>query len=275
MNRVCKKCGGTSFYSNGGCKPCAIERARKWHAENPDKAKSAKKKYADANRDKVRQSNHEYARRNKEKMSAYAKEYRAANLQKELERSAKWRASVPGYFKWYYSENKDRLLEYSKDWHAKNRDRALLRQAEYYIINREKLLANTKAYRIANSARINESHRKWRAKNKDKTREYSARWRAKNPEKCRIIVQNRRARIRVNGGILSYGLQDRLYKLQRGRCACCGKRLGRNYHMDHIMPIVLGGVNENWNIQLLRDICNYQKHAKHPIDFMQERGYLL
>jgi len=28
-------------------------------------------------------------------------------------------------------------------------------------------------------------------------------------------------------------------------------------------------------MQLLNAICNLQKHAKHPVDFMQERGFLL
>jgi len=116
--KTCKKCGGTSFYSNGRCKPCAIARAKKWHAENPDKAKTAKKKYADVNRDKVRQSNREYASRNKEKMSAYAKEYRAANLQKELNRSARWRSANPDYLKNYYYANKGVSQQRSKAWQS-------------------------------------------------------------------------------------------------------------------------------------------------------------
>jgi 5-methylcytosine-specific restriction endonuclease McrA len=45
--------------------------------------------------------------------------------------------------------------------------------------------------------------------------------------------------------------------------------------MDHIIPLALGGANTDDNIQLLRATCNLQKHTKHPIDFMQQRGYLL
>lgn len=41
------------------------------------------------------------------------------------------------------------------------------------------------------------------------------------------------------------------------------------------MPLALGGANEDWNIQLLRQRCNNQKKAKHPVDFMQSKGYLL
>jgi 5-methylcytosine-specific restriction endonuclease McrA len=88
-------------------------------------------------------------------------------------------------------------------------------------------------------------------------------------------MHNRKARERANGGILSVGLAEKLFELQKGKCACCGQPLGEKYHMDHILPIVLGGPNEDWNIQLLRQRCNQQKHAKHPVDFMQSRGFLL
>jgi 5-methylcytosine-specific restriction endonuclease McrA len=51
--------------------------------------------------------------------------------------------------------------------------------------------------------------------------------------------------------------------------------LGDNYHLDHIVPLAIGGTNTDDNIQLLRQKCNQQKSAKHPIDFMQSRGFLL
>jgi 5-methylcytosine-specific restriction endonuclease McrA len=91
----------------------------------------------------------------------------------------------------------------------------------------------------------------------------------------RIICQNYRSRKRANGGTLSKGLAEKLFKLQQGKCPCCKQPLGRNYHLDHIVPTALGGSNSDDNMQLLRATCNHQKHAKHPIDFMQQRGFLL
>jgi 5-methylcytosine-specific restriction endonuclease McrA len=79
----------------------------------------------------------------------------------------------------------------------------------------------------------------------------------------------------ASGGKLSPDLAERLYELQGGKCACCGKPLGEKYHLDHIMPLALGGANTDDNMQLLTARCNIQKSAKHPIDFMQERGFLL
>lgn len=150
--------------------------------------------------------------------------------------------------------------------------------------------ATNAAWRTANPEKCKARSAKHRASNPEKTRARSAAWRAenptnvkvnfsawvkKNPEAMRVHEQNRRAREIASGGKLSRGLSKKLYALQKGKCACCKQPLGAGYHLDHIMPLVLGGTNTDNNIQLLRQRCNNQKHAKHPIDFMQLRGFLL
>lgn len=151
-----------------------------------------------------------------------------------------------------------------------------------------------KAWKIANYAscpgKDNERTKKWHLENPEKARIARAARYAKNPEKVnirnkkwnlanpaskRIQNHNRRARVNRKNVRLSKGIIEKLYKLQRGKCACCGKPLGDNYHLDHIMPLALGGENEDLNMQLLTKLCNLQKSAKHPTKFMQERGFLL
>lgn len=66
-----------------------------------------------------------------------------------------------------------------------------------------------------------------------------------------------------------------LFLLQRGKCPYCKKKLDNSFHIDHIMPISLGGENIDSNIQLLDLACNYAKRAKHPIVFANEIGLLL
>jgi 5-methylcytosine-specific restriction endonuclease McrA len=100
-------------------------------------------------------------------------------------------------------------------------------------------------------------------------------WKSKNKGKVRVIRQNRRARIKACDGKLSFGLVDKLYKLQQGKCACCGVKLDGKYHLDHIMPLALGGAHEDGNMQLLTPVCNLRKNAKHPIDYMQSKGFLI
>lgn len=160
--------------------------------------------------------------------------------------------------------------------------------ASYRFVNSEKKRASDAKYRAANPEKVKAYAAKWRAANPEKRRAINAKWASANPEKqkaaiakwaadhpetLRIYEQNRRVRY---VGKLTPGLAGRLFTLQRGKCACgCGLPLGNNFHRDHIMPLALGGTNTDDNIQLLRQRCNNQKSAKHPVDFMQSRGFLL
>lgn len=141
-------------------------------------------------------------------------------------------------------------------WRAANPERSAAIDARYKSANREKVLAGYAAYRATN-------------------RDRRAAYRVANIEKQRLYQHNRRARERAAGGKLSPDLSEKLFKLQRGKCACCGQSLGKEYHLDHVMPIALGGTNTDDNMQLLTATCNRQKHAKHPVEFMQQRGFLL
>lgn len=147
--------------------------------------------------------------------------------------------------------------------------------AAWRIANPEKLKIANAAWFAANPDRGKKYGAKWYAANYEMRKVSQAAWNAANPEARRIYVQNRRARKKEKGGTLSIGLSEKLFKLQKGKCPCCNQPLGTNFHLDHILPLALGGLNIDDNIQLLRQRCNSQKHAKHPIDFMQQRGFLL
>lgn len=150
-------------------------------------------------------------------------------------------------------------------------------------MNPEKRIASDKAckakLRAKNLERVRLLGRlaseRYRKKNPEKVRAATARWNAAHPDIKRVNCINRRAAKRIAEGALSSGIRERLYKLQRGKCACCKLPLGQDYHLDHIIPLALGGTNDDSNIQLLRQRCNCQKSAKHPVDFMRERGFLL
>lgn len=190
----------------------------------------------------------------------------------------------------YYATNSEDRKAYTANWRAANPEKAKASKDAYRAANHEKIKANKAAryaanpekaraaavaYYAANPEKRRAASAAYRAANPVMTRSTIAAWQAANPEAVRIHRQNRRARETEAGGRLSKGLAVKLYKLQRGKCACCGLPLGDDYHLDHIMPLALGGTNTDDNMQLLRKLCNLQKHAKHPVEFMQSRGYLL
>ena len=161
------------------------------------------------------------------------------------------------------------------EWNKANPEKAKECTSAWVAKNYERKNASRKAWNNANPERIKAKRAIYRKEHSSKIKETKDAWHAANPGAAKIHNQNRRARQRNSGGQLSSGLSKRLFKLQKGKCACCGLPLGEKYHMDHIMPLALGGTNTDDNIQLLRSICNSEKHAKHPIDFMQSRGFLL
>lgn len=189
-------------------------------------------------------------------------------------------------------------------WAKANPEKRQLSGKKYYAENTEKILASGVSYRASNPDKIkkwakayqeinNKKTAEWQKRNPDKVRIKSAKWREANPERdkanrlawneanpdaARIKCNNYRARKRENGGVLSKGIRLKLFKLQNGMCPCCREKLpklARDQHLDHKMPITLGGANEDSNMQVLCATCNLSKGAKDPIDFMQSRGFLL
>jgi hypothetical protein len=135
--------------------------------------------------------------------------------------------------------------------------------------------ARSNAWKAANPEMAKASYAAWVAVNHEKKKAKDAKWRAANPEANRINCQNRRARKREGGGTLSKDLATKLFNLQKGMCPCCKQPLGNDYHLDHKMPLALGGPNSDGNMQLLRGICNKKKGTLHPVDFMRSKGFLL
>lgn len=105
-----------------------------------------------------------------------------------------------------------------------------------------------------------------------KSAAYCRKYRKENPERAREWAKARRGKLETR---LPRGTIKRIGEMQRWRCAICRCSIRREYHIDHIAPLKLGGKHEPRNIQLLCPSCNLRKSAKHPVDYMQERGYLL
>jgi 5-methylcytosine-specific restriction endonuclease McrA len=162
-------------------------------------------------------------------------------------------------------------------WQRANSERHAENVRKWHEANPEKAAEASRKWRKANPEKVIERGRQWRQANRERDAEYSRKWAKANPEKCKVMKQNRRAKKKGNGGKLSKNIVQRLMTLQKAKCACgCGASLKKTgHHMDHIMPIALGGKNTDDNIQLLTPKCNLRKSAKHPDDWARENGRLI
>jgi 5-methylcytosine-specific restriction endonuclease McrA len=147
-------------------------------------------------------------------------------------------------------------------WRRTNPERARALVAAWTVVNRERKRRVDREYGAARS--------------EERTRRVKA-WYKANPEAKRAHGERRRALLKsAAGSHTRHDIKD-IRRLQRGRCANVGCRhaLARDYHIDHILPLKLGGGNGRRNLQLLCAKCNRAKAAKHPLDFAREQGALI
>lgn len=151
------------------------------------------------------------------------------------------------------------------------------KKKKYAEENEERVRESKKRWARKNRGHIVEKSRKWRLENKEEKSRQNSIWWKNNRDKARVYNSRRRKLIKDSGG--SYTESDilNIMKLQNGLCAepTCRVDVSTNYHIDHIMPIKLGGGNDSSNLQILCPRCNSRKYAKHPIDWARENGRLL
>ena len=167
-----------------------------------------------------------------------------------------------------YFENKEEIASYKRRLVALKKS-----QDPSYLKKQAERMA---AYRAANPDRDKQVAKRSRDKNIEARKASTRAWFAANPDKRAEYQQGRRAKVSAAGGKLTPGIKAKLFILQAGCCACCKTKCSiRGLHMDHVMPLALGGGSFDDNMQLLCQPCNNSKYSKHPIDFMQSRGFLL
>lgn len=186
--------------------------------------------------------------------------------------------------------NQEHCKQYSQGWHLANADHSKAYRKRKYAENPQKELEKCHKWQRENAARMKATNKKWReankercqiiqlewrAKNIDKVKENARQWRLKNLRRRAIDEAKRRALKRGCDGSHTIDDVKSLLEKQHFKCAWCNKSVRKEYHVDHIMPLSLGGSNDKRNIQILCPTCNIRKHANHPIDWARKNGRLL
>jgi 5-methylcytosine-specific restriction endonuclease McrA len=153
----------------------------------------------------------------------------------------------------WQKENKVNAAAASKKWRDGNKDAA---KQSY-----EKWLSENPEY-----------HSDWKRKNKDKVCASASKYRKNHYEKVLATNRNRRAKLQKAEG--RHTAQDvaEILASQDALCVYCGADIAEEYHVDHIMPLALGGSNWPRNLQCLCPPCNVSKQAIHPEEFLKRIG---
>lgn len=164
----------------------------------------------------------------------------------------------------------------SQKWSSdKSASRRIRRSA--YLKYRDRELEYAKLYRKENPDLVKKRANKWRDENKGYISEYNSLYRLSNSDIIRERDRNRRSLVANADGSHSRSDISLILIRQKNKCAepTCGKDLSLGYHVDHIMPLKLGGSNWPENLQCLCPTCNLSKGAKHPIEWAKINGRLL
>jgi 5-methylcytosine-specific restriction endonuclease McrA len=195
------------------------------------------------------------------------------------ENRLKWGAENPnkvssGNKRWR-QENEERCRANSKNWRLSNLEKKRLDNTKWREENREKARESIRRHYHRNVERMRAKRRAYRLANPGCEREYRAAYLQANLEKHAANQAKRRARKARSGG--SYTADDvfAILKAQRRKCGYCRVKLGKKYHVDHIIALSRGGSNDRTNLQILCVTCNLRKSAKDPIDYAQSMGLLI
>lgn len=122
---------------------------------------------------------------------------------------------------------------------------------------------------------IRAAKQKWYASKPERAIQIAVDWQKRNPEKRRASIRNRQARKRQAEGSHTAGEITAMLERQKWKCVACGVSIKEKRHIDHIIPLILGGTNYISNLQGLCPRCNQSKNGKHPDVWARERGLLI
>jgi len=165
----------------------------------------------------------------------YVLRYRAAN-----------KAKLQEYDRRHYEQNADKIRAYQANYRAANPEKVRAVMARWYVKNSEKRRADSAAYQAAHL---------------EKKREWQARDQAKNPEVHRA---NQRARTQRKRDQWVEDVDHALvWERDGGICHICKEPATlSDWHLDHVVPLISGGLHSYANTAVSHPQCNIRKGGK-------------
>lgn len=169
-------------------------------------------------------------------------------------------------------ECKECAKKRAADWQRNHPEEYAERLRRWAGDNREHLRAYNRKRRETKGEEVRAYHRTYDANNRGTVRGYKRKWEQANPDKRLANVHARRARLLNAEG--KYTPEDivALFEQQEGSCYYCGVSLEGGYHIDHYLPLALGGSNWPSNLVLACEPCNCRKGSKHPDVWLEQIG---
>ena len=126
---------------------------------------------------------------------------------------------------------------------------------------RERVAAIKKAWAELNRERKAATDKAWAERNPERLKAIKKAWAERNPELVSERRRRRRCRERNSSIHLTANENQQLLILERTRQEL-QRETGREYHIDHILPIIHGGIHHPINLRILEGKENMSKRDK-------------
>lgn len=150
-------------------------------------------------------------------------------------------------------------------WRVQNPDRVKENNRAFYLKNREQQVRRVVLAQRANPEKARQRSKIFREKAGDAER-----------DRCRLKSSARRAQMRFTATVpLTLKDLDAMLDGQDRRCYLCGCELkGRDFHLEHKIPLIRGGSHTPSNLAAACADCNLSKGKKTAEEFLQWRAKL-
>lgn len=125
--------------------------------------------------------------------------------------------------------------------------------------NKERIAASKKAWYEKNREHVITKRKENYERHRQERIDYSVQWNRNHTERRKAITKSHKHRRRDLTNTFDAMVLDFIEQCPPG------------YHVDHIMPLALGGRHELANLQHLKACLNLQKNATHPDDWPDPR----
>lgn len=150
----------------------------------------------------------------------------------------------------YKAQNRDAIREQKRDHYERNRDALLVASKERYATDATAKRASMLDYRSRPEWEVEQAARRrdWKERNRSRVREYEAERRAR-----RLGLDAERIERAV------------VWERDGGACRLCGNPAdAADWHLEHFIPISLGGPHTYGNVGVAHPACNLDKGVEDP-----------
>ena len=170
------------------------------------------------------------------------------------------KAYARAYSKAYREANPEKVRASMKRWREANKDKEREYRKAYYEANKEKIKDYAKAYRKTNPEKISRQGRDQWQKHRDKNLARLKIYRESHRED-RCALESKRKAVKKEAMLPSTDLKV-IKKLYEKR-AKMSEKYNELYHVDHIIPLSVGGAHHQDNMRVITAKENMEKKNKY------------